>query len=72
MVEYELIALGGIALVGFGTKAYLDIKEKKRINRFNNWVNNYFIPETNKIRELINEFSVVSKDLTNKLKDNKI
>ncbi|MFH1503189.1 MAG: hypothetical protein ABIE36_00845 [Candidatus Diapherotrites archaeon] len=56
MDEYQLIAMGGIALVGVGVNIYFNLQKKKTLKRFNNWPNNYFIPKTEELQIKIDEF----------------
>lgn len=65
MTEYELIAMGGIALIGISALTYLDLKKKERIKEFSNWVDNYVIPKAEEIRKSNRKL----KNLIDKLKE---
>ena len=64
---YQLIALGGIALIGAGAKIYYSLKEKNTIRGFVNRANNYLLPQVEILRNTLNDFEKASNELVNKL-----
>lgn len=65
---YQLLAMGGIALIGAGAKIYYNQKQKNTIQNFVNKTNNYFLPQIDMLQETINDFKKSSSTLVNKLK----
>jgi hypothetical protein len=64
---YQLIALGGIALLGVGAKVYYGVKERNRLNNFADFAKNDFKPKADKLYGTINNFKKVSKNFIKNL-----
>lgn len=60
--DYQVILMLTAGVIYTASEIYFNRKTKKRINNFTDRVNNYIIPEANRVQKSVNKLEELTKN----------